>query len=37
MQINAVIPLNAPVGPSVSVLVTINGQTSPGGVTIAVQ
>jgi uncharacterized protein (TIGR03437 family) len=37
MQINAVIPMNAPVGPAVTVLVTMNGQTSPGGVTIAIQ
>jgi len=36
-QINAVIPTNAPTGPSVGVLVTINGQTSPGGVTVAIQ
>ena len=36
MQINVVIPTNVPSGP-VSVLVTINGQTSPGNVTIYVQ
>jgi uncharacterized protein (TIGR03437 family) len=37
MQINAGIPLNAPTGPAVSVLVSINGQTSPGAVTVAIQ
>jgi uncharacterized protein (TIGR03437 family) len=37
MQINVTIPPNAPVGPSVAVFVTINGQTSPGNVTVAIQ
>jgi uncharacterized protein (TIGR03437 family) len=36
MQINVTIPANAPVG-AVPVLVTINGQTSPGNVTVSVQ
>jgi uncharacterized protein (TIGR03437 family) len=37
MQINAVVPPGSPTGSAVSVIVTINGQSSPGGVTVAVQ
>jgi uncharacterized protein (TIGR03437 family) len=37
MQINVTIPQNAPTGPNVGVLVSINGQTSPGAVTVAIQ
>lgn len=37
MQINVTIPQNSPTGPAVSVLVSINGQTSPGGATVAIQ
>ncbi len=37
MQINVVIPMNAPTGSAVAVLVTENGQTSIGNVTVAIQ
>ncbi|MDE3196365.1 MAG: hypothetical protein KGN84_08475, partial [Acidobacteriota bacterium] len=36
-QLSVVVPQTSPVGPSVGVLLTINGQTSPGGVTVAVK
>ncbi len=37
MQINVTIPSSAPVGAAIPVTVTINGQTSPGNVTVAIQ
>ncbi len=37
MQINVTIPQAAPTGAAVPVLVTIDGQTSPGNVTVAIQ
>ena len=37
MQINVTIPANAPTGPAVPVFVTINGQTTPGNVTVSIQ
>jgi uncharacterized protein (TIGR03437 family) len=36
-QCTVLIPQNSPTGPAVPVLLTINGQTSPGGATVAVQ
>jgi uncharacterized protein (TIGR03437 family) len=37
MQINATVPVGAPAGPAVPVVVTINGQSSQGNVTVAIQ
>jgi uncharacterized protein (TIGR03437 family) len=37
LQINAVVPAATPPGPSVSVLISINGQSSPGGTTVSVK
>jgi uncharacterized protein (TIGR03437 family) len=37
LQINALIPATSPTGPAVPVLISINGQTSPGGVTVAIK
>jgi uncharacterized protein (TIGR03437 family) len=37
LQINAVVPAATPPGPSVSVLISINGQSSPGGTTVSIK
>jgi len=37
MQINAVVPAAAPTGSAVSVLISINGQFSPGGATVSIK
>ena len=37
MQINAVVPATSPTGAAIPVLLSINGQSTPGGTTVAVK